>query len=49
MPKFSPNLIRHTDQNFTMVKDKIELGVEYEHECVVTNIIDKEKYALVYE
>jgi hypothetical protein len=47
-PIFNPNLIRHTEQSFTMIKDKIELDVEYEHECIATDVIDKGKNAIVW-
>lgn len=48
MPVFSPFLILHAEQKYTMVKDTIELGVDYLHECRIVDVVDKGKNAFVW-
>lgn len=48
MPKFNPNIIRHAEQRYIMVKDHVDLSLEYEHETLVTDVIDKGKNTIVW-
>lgn len=47
MPEFSPFIILHAEQKLTLVKSKLEIGVEYEHEGEVVDIQDKGKNAFM--
>lgn len=48
MPVFNPNIIRHAEQRYIMVKDHVDLALEYEHETRITNVIDKGKNTIVW-
>lgn len=48
MPAFSPFLILHAEQKYTMIKDTVALGVDYEHECKIIDVIDKGKNAFIW-
>lgn len=47
IPQFSPFSILHAEQKLTMFKDRIEIGVEYEHEVKIIDCMEKGKNAFV--
>jgi hypothetical protein len=47
VPTFNPFNILHAEERFTMVKPKIEIGVEYVHEGRIVDCNDKGKNAFI--
>lgn len=48
MPKFNPNFVLHAEHKLIMIKNKVEIGVQYEHESEIADVVDKGKNALLF-